>query len=72
MKERGFYRTAEGKVYEYVFYTETSEITAFGPVDKFGGGEQQVFPPVEVPGEDGAQEVIREKLGDGTFEDDWV
>jgi len=72
MKERGFYRTDGGKVYEYVFYPETSEITAFGPVDKFGGGEQQVFPPVEVADEERAEDVIREKLGDGTFEDDWV
>lgn len=72
MKEKGFYRTDDGKVFEYVYYAETGEITAFGPVDKFGGDERRVFDPVEVESLDAAQEVIRRELGAGTFEDDWV
>ena len=72
MKDRGFYRTAEGKVYEYVYYADTGEISAFGPVDKFGGNEQKVFDPIEAGTVDEAQRIIRERLGEGTFEDDWV
>ncbi len=72
MKDRGFYRTDEGKVYEYVYYAETGEVTAFGPVDKFGGNEQSAFPPAAAPTSEEAQKVIGEKLGKGTFEDDWV
>lgn len=72
MKDKGFYRTEDGKVYEYVYHVETGEVTAFGPVDKFGGGEERVFDPVEVTSAQNAQEVIRKELGEGTFEDDWV
>ena len=72
MKDRGFYRSDNGKVYEYVYYTDTGEVTAFGPVDKFGGGEQRAFEPVEVASIEEAQEVLRKELGEGTFEDDWV
>ena len=72
MKEKGFYRTADGKVYEYVLYADTGEVAAFGPIDKFGGGEKPAFAPVAAPGQDEAQRTIREKLGEGTFEDDWV
>ena len=72
MKDRGFYNTADGKVYEYVYFADTGELTAFGPVDKFGGGEQRVFEPVEAGSLDEARRVITEKLGEGTFEDDWV
>jgi hypothetical protein len=72
MKERGFYRVDSGKVYEYVLYAETGEVAAFGPIDKFGGGEKPAFGPVAASSPDEAQRVIREKLGEGTFEDDWV
>jgi len=72
MKDKGYYRTEDGKVFEYVYYTETGEITAFGPVDKFGGDERRAFDPVEAGSLESAQEVIRRELGEGTFEDDWV
>ena len=72
MKDKGFYRAKDGKVYEYVYHTETGEVTAFGPVDKFGGGEERAFDPVEVTSPENAEEVIRKELGEGTFEDDWV
>ena len=72
MKERGFYRAVDGKVYEYVFYAETGEVTAFGPIDKFGGGESTAFGPVAATGKEEARRVIVEQLGEGTFEDDWV
>ena len=72
MKDKGFYRAKDGKVYEYVYYAETGEVTAFGPVDKFGGGEERAFDPVEVTSPENAEEVIRKELGEGTFEDDWV
>jgi hypothetical protein len=72
MKDRGFYRAKDGRVFEYVYYADTGEVTAFGPVDKFGGGEKEAFDPVAVDSPEGAQGVIREKLGEGTFEDDWV
>lgn len=72
MKDRGFYRTDDGKVYEYQYFVETGEITAFGPVDKFGGGEQRAFDPVSAGSEEEGLKVLTEKLGAGGFENDWV
>lgn len=72
MKGRGFFKSKDGRVYEYVYYEETGEVAAFGPVDKFGGGEQPAFDAVSVESVDDARKAILERLGEGTFEDDWV